>query len=126
MSFQLFVLTYVRFVLAGYLAGAWDRFGVLAAQLPRLGTLLSIAEAENAMAAMAYGRSVRMTIETNSRKRTSPEMATEMIAMLTGEHDPTQKAIAREINAATLEKKGAKETALKTTLKDKYHYGPPP
>ena len=117
MSFQLFVLTYLRFVLAGDLAGAWRTFGGLAAQLTHLGTLLSIAATENAMIAMAYDRSVRLTIETNSRKRISKDQMTKLISMLTEEHDQTKKTTLREVTAAATEKKANNET-IKTVLKN--------
>ena len=74
MSFQLFTLNYIRFAFAGDLAGAWEEFGGLAAQWFHLGPLLGIATTENAMAAIAYGRSVRQTIMTNSRKRIPPDV----------------------------------------------------
>lgn len=73
MSFRLFILIYLRFVLAGYLAGAWENFGGLSAQLTQLGALLSIATTENAMTSMAYGRSIRMPIGGDSRKRISAD-----------------------------------------------------
>ena len=72
-SFQQYMLNYLRLVLAGDLAGAWASFGGLSAQMTHLGTLLAIASTENAMTAMAYDRAVRTTIETNSRKRLPPD-----------------------------------------------------
>ena len=57
-----------------------------------------------------------MTIETNSRKRMSPEMTKKMINMLSEEHDQTKKSILRELTAAVAEKK-TKGVTLKTTFK---------
>ena len=108
MSSQLFTLNYIRLVLAGDLAGAWAAFVGLSAQLTHLGTLLSIASTENGLTAMAYCRSVRPTIETNSRIRTSDDMAPEMIKMLTEEHDAAKKAILRELAAAKIERRVGK------------------
>ena len=65
------MLNYLRFILAGDLAGAWASFGGLAAQFTHLGTLLVIASAENAMSDMANDREVRATIGTNSRNKPS-------------------------------------------------------
>ena len=104
MSFQLFALTYLRFVLAGDLAGAWTPFGGLAAQLTHLGTLLSIAATENARAAMTYDKSIRTTIATQSRKRISDEQATKLTQLLTEEHDVTKRATLRDINAAAIDR----------------------
>ena len=55
-SFHAFVMNYLGFALAGDLASAWARFGGLAAKLYHLGTLLSIATTENAMAASPMTR----------------------------------------------------------------------
>ena len=100
MSFQLFVLTYLRFVLAGDLAGAWDKFGGLAAQLTHLGTLLSIAATESALTAMTYDKTIRTNIATQSRKRISDEQVTKLTKLLTEEHDVTKRATLRDITAA--------------------------
>ena len=100
MSFQLFVLTYLRFALAGDLAGARTPFGGLAAQLTHLGTLLSISATENALTAMTYDKTIRMTIATQSRKRISDEQAIKLTQLLTEEHDATKRATLRDINAA--------------------------
>ena len=52
-SFQALILNYLRFALAGDLAGDWANFGGLAAQFSHLGALLSIATTANATTAMA-------------------------------------------------------------------------
>ena len=116
-SFQLVILTYLRFVLSGDLAGAWRNFGFLVAQM----ALLSIAAAENAMTAMAYGRPMRMAIETNARKRISADQVAELIGMLTEEHGPAEKTILREIYAGLAEKKTAEKVTIGTVLKDGDH-----
>ena len=115
-SSQWITLNYIRFFLAGDLAGAWAAFGGLTPQLAHLGTLLSIASTANGPTAMAYGRSVRATVETHSRKRTSGDMTTKMFKMLTEEHDVPKNAILRELAVDTVEKKRGK-VSLKTNGK---------
>ena len=73
LSFQTFVLYYQRFALAGDIAGAWGKFGGLAAQLAHLGTLLSIAATDTASTAIAYDKEIRVVIETDSRNRISED-----------------------------------------------------
>ena len=114
MSFQLFVLIYIRFILAGDMAGAWANFGGIAAQWAHLGTLLTIAVTDNALAAMAHDRSIRTTIETHSRKRIPSDQLAKMVKMLTEEHDTAKKAILREISASSAAKR---PIVRKTTLK---------
>ena len=116
MSLQLFVLDYLRFALSGDLAGAWKEFGGLAAQWTHLGTLLAIDTTENAMTAMSYGRSIRQTIMTNSRKRMSTGQQKKMITMLTEERDAAIKAIIRELTAESSAKTTDK-VAIKSTGK---------
>lgn len=103
-SFQAFFLNYLRFVLAGGIAGAWGHFGFLAAQMAHLGTTIAIAANETAMAAIAYDKAIRTTIESGSRKRISAEGRKKLIAMLTEEHGRAKKAIMRD-NAAFNEPK---------------------
>ena len=104
------MLNYLRFVLAGDLAGAWASFGGLSAQMTQLGTLLAIASAENAMTAMAYGRAIRTIIETNSRKRLSTDQLKKMVEMLTDEHDAAKKATLHEMAAVTTEQQTPRPT----------------
>ena len=69
------------------------------------------------MTAMAYDRTARMTIETNSRKRTPKDQMANLVGMLTEEHDRTKKTILREITAASTERKTKVET-IKTVVKE--------
>ena len=116
MSFRLFVLTYMRCAFAGDIAGAWQDCGGLAAQLTHLGALLSTAATENSMAAMAYDRSIRVAIETNTRKRMDADQSPKCIKMSTVEHGATKRVALRELGAESSEMKTAK-TTVKLTAK---------
>ena len=116
MAFQAFVLSYLRFVLAGDLAGAWTHFGGLCAQMTHLGTLLTIATIDNAMIAMAYDRALRTSIEVQARRRINEEQRAKLIEMLTNEHDVTKKAVLREATAGStteITNKGTKKPTQK-------------
>ena len=104
MSCQLFVMTYLRFAFPGDLAGAWSKFGGISAQLAHIGTLQSIAAAENAMTAMAYCRDIRKAIATQSRKRISDEQAAKLTIMLAEERYTTKRAAVRDIAATSPER----------------------
>ena len=116
MSFQAFVLSYLRFVLAGDLAGAWTHFGGLCVQMTHLGNLLTISTVENAMTAMAYDRAVRTNIEVQSRRRIDNDQREKLIDMLKTEHDVTKKAVIRELTAGNTNDpvdKGVRKNTLK-------------
>ena len=106
------MLNYLRFVLAGDLAGAWANFGGLSAQMTHLGTLLIISATESASIAIAYDKAIRTTIETESRKRISDDQRGKLIKMLTEEHDVTEKQVLRD-NAVTNQTERNAKTVIK-------------
>ena len=90
-SFQAFVLYYLRFMLARDLSSAWAHFGGIAAQLSHIGALLSIETTENATTAILYDKAIRAVIGTNSRKRISDDRSKKLSEMSTKEHDSAKR-----------------------------------
>ena len=92
-SHQLLMMGYLRFIYAGDLAGAWGRFGGLSGQLAHLGILMAISLTDAVMVAMSYDKTVRSTVEVNSRGRLTEDQRDKMIGMLTADHGPSMQMV---------------------------------
>ena len=103
-SYQLFVLKYMCFILTVDLDGGWGSFGGLPPNGANGRPSLSIDATERGSSAITYGRSVRSAIETHPRQRTSYEQR-DNGKMLTEEHNRTEKSAWRVMTELTSERR---------------------
>ena len=69
LSFQMWLRRHVRFAFAADLCRDWDSFGGLAAQLPHITPLLSLAATENCPHAMLYRKELARFLSESARAR---------------------------------------------------------
>ena len=94
-----FILSCPRFPLVGDVASEWAHFGGTSAHLSHIGELPPADTAGNPMAAIAYGKSTRAVVETNSGNRISDEARKQLIERTTDQRDETKKAVLRDGSA---------------------------
>ena len=69
LSFQMRLRHHMRFVVTADLCHAWDSFGGMAAQLPQITLLLSLAATENFARAMLYRKEIVRFLSESARAR---------------------------------------------------------
>ena len=100
----------MRFILAGDLAGAWEDFGGLTAQINRLATALDLSITDHAGIAITYDHRIHVLIQKAALKRSTN---TDYYNLLSSLHAETKAVVVRDFETQTELIKKEKDKAAK-------------